>query len=354
MTKAAFFYQLLAAVNKQARPIPTMDRLTRIDCVDKECFAEKSGGSKDPAFGKSLERPVVQTPRVERLFFDGFDGTRIAYQKVGQGRPVVMANGLGGTFAAWRHLYTKLAEKWKILCWDYRGLYDSGPPCRPGTLSIPFQCKDLERLLEVEEVEDAVFMGWSMGTQVCLEFYRAHSSMFKGMVLLNGTHGRPFDTVMGTRLLKDVIPKLIALMDVAAPLVNMVVGAAGRFPLLVPALQSAGLVGETLDMDIFRELVGEFAKLDFHLYAETLNELGNHDAKDVLEIVDCPVLVISGDRDLMTPVEKAMETARMLNNSELHIIPKASHYAAVEYPDAVNALVEAFLEKTYSPDPEAI
>ena len=284
--------------------------------------------------------------RVEHCTFKSYDNTTIAYQKVGEGRPLVMANGLGGTFAAWRHLYSRLAKNWKILCWDYRGLYGSGPPSRLDTLSIPNQCRDLERLLEVEKVEDSVFMGWSMGTQVCLEFYREHGDRFKGMVLLNGTYGRPFDTVMGTRMFRDIIPKLLQMMDLAAPLINIAVGAAGRFPLLVPALQSAGLVGRTLDMKIFSELAVEFAKLDFHVYAQTLDALGKHDAEDVLKQVKCPVCVITGDRDVMTPVKTAEAMVAALETAELHIIERASHYAAVEYPDRVGDIIERFLGLT--------
>jgi pimeloyl-ACP methyl ester carboxylesterase len=114
---------------------------------------------------------------------------------------------------------------------------------------------------------------------------------------------------------------------------------------LVPALQTVGLVGDSLDMEIFHELAAEFSKLDFHLYAKTLDALGRHDAKDVLETVRCPVLIITGDRDAMTPVATAREMASTLDDAQLHIIERASHYAAVEHPEVVGGLVEAFLER---------
>ena len=37
----------------------------------------------------------------------------------------MLANGLGGTYLAFRHVYAGLAESHRTICWDYRGLYSS-------------------------------------------------------------------------------------------------------------------------------------------------------------------------------------------------------------------------------------
>src|SRR4029079_18878730 len=50
------------------------------------------------------------------------DGTRIGYQVRGEGPCVVLANGLGGTYITFKHLYETLGD-YKTICWDYRGLY---------------------------------------------------------------------------------------------------------------------------------------------------------------------------------------------------------------------------------------
>jgi pimeloyl-ACP methyl ester carboxylesterase len=292
---------------------------------------------------------TLQTDRgafeVQNLTFESHDGTCIAYQKVGTGPPIVLANGLGGTFAAWRHLYRRLAPKWTVLCWDYRGLYDSGPPKDPANVTMDHQCRDLERLLEVEGVDEAVFVGWSMGTQVNLEYYRSHPETFRGMVLLNGTYGRPFETAFGVKMMSSIIPMLLRLMDVGAPLVSVAARHTSRVKLLVPALQAAGLVGKSLDMDIFRELAAEFSDLDFSLYAKTLEALGEHDAGDVLSRVECPALMIAGDLDLMTPAKTAREIEQRIPDCRLRVLAGASHYAAVEFPEEVGDMVEGFLEE---------
>ncbi len=282
---------------------------------------------------------------VERGTFRSFDGTRIAYQKVGQGPWIVLANGLGGTFEAWRPVYEALADSYTVLCWDYRGLYDSGPPPDQAAVTLAHQVRDLEALLAHHGVQRAVFLGWSMGTQVNLEFYRHHPEMYEGLVFLNGTYGRPFETAFGRRFMATVIPLLLKAMEAGAPVLPAVLRPVAGQPWLVPLLQGLGLVGRTLDREIFAQVAERFAALDFRLYARTLMALGEHDAWDVLATVSCPTLVVTGERDLMTPAETGKEICSRVRDCRLVLLPAASHYAAIEYPDEVVALLLEFLDE---------
>ncbi|MEQ8887960.1 MAG: alpha/beta hydrolase, partial [Sandaracinaceae bacterium] len=73
--------------------------------------------------------------------------------------------------------------------------------------------------------------------------------------------------------------------------------------------------------------------------------LGQHDAKDVLETLDVPVLVITGDRDLFTPRAAAEQMVRDVRGAELLVVPGGTHYVAVEYPELVNLRIEKFLRE---------
>lgn len=83
-------------------------------------------------------------PGLEHRRLTSFDGTEIAYQVRGEGPAVVLANGLGGTFEAFRYVYEFLGRDYRTLCWDYRGLYGSGVPRDLETLTVAYQCDDLE------------------------------------------------------------------------------------------------------------------------------------------------------------------------------------------------------------------
>ena len=73
-------------------------------------------------------------PGIQHRRVASFDGTELAYQVRGEGPAVVLANGLGGSYEAFRHIYAELGERFKILCWDYRGIFGSAAPADPATL----------------------------------------------------------------------------------------------------------------------------------------------------------------------------------------------------------------------------
>jgi pimeloyl-ACP methyl ester carboxylesterase len=212
-------------------------------------------------------------------------------------------------------------------------------------VTVKDHCRDLERLLAHLGIGQAIFAGWSMGTQVNFEYYRTHAEQFVGLVLLNGTAGKPFDTALGIPGSKQIIHAGLEVMRRFPTLISASTSAASQWSQLIPVLQALGLVGRTLDTSIFAELAGAFVKLDFEVYAATLKALGDHDAYDVVPAVRCPALIITGDRDVMTPVSTARRIQAQIPGTDLVVMPGATHYAAVEFPTEVIGALEAFLRR---------
>src|SRR5580700_4577759 len=105
-------------------------------------------------------------PGIEQRHVVARDGTRIGYQTNGpKDAPcVVLANGLGGTYVAFKYLYEALTD-YRTICWDYRGLYTSSPPTDPNANTIAHQVEDLIAILDAEQIGEFVIVGWSMGVQ---------------------------------------------------------------------------------------------------------------------------------------------------------------------------------------------
>ncbi|HWO24846.1 MAG TPA: alpha/beta hydrolase [Kofleriaceae bacterium] len=259
------------------------------------------------------------------------DGTRIGYQVRGRGPCVVLANGLGGTHLAFRHLYAALGD-YKTICWDYRGLYTSGPPADPRANTMAHHIDDLMQILEAEGVGDFVIAGWSMGVQVALETVRRHKARVKGIFAINGTYGRAFQTVMGSRLIGQIIPMLLRLVRAQAALVGRATRRVAGSDALIGAMQRVGLISATADLEIFRAVAAGFQTIDWVIYSDLLARLDEHDAEDVLPTIDVPLTVVTGDRDLMTPPSTAEHIHRAVPHSRLVVIRGGTHYTPVEYP----------------------
>jgi len=277
------------------------------------------------------------------------DGTRLTYYATRAPRPeapvVVLANGLGGKHITWSAQIEHLRGKYRFITWDYRGLFGTGRPPDDvlSSYAIPRQAEDLCAILDAEGVSSAVLVGWSMGVQVVLEAYRRGRGRVRGLALLNGTSGRPLDTVGSLPGMKGVLPSLLELVSRAHGIASLVTRKAAGLPEALAALKAMGVMGETLDPAVFIELVQGFRELDMEAYFHNLRALGDHDASDVLGTIAVPTLIVSGDRDTMTPPSLAKEIARQIQGAEIYVVRGGTHYTAVEFPELVSLRLEKFL-----------
>jgi pimeloyl-ACP methyl ester carboxylesterase len=78
-------------------------------------------------------------------------------------------------------------------------------------------------------------------------------------------------------------------------------------------------------------------------YLRTLYSHARYPALRTLE--DLPVLLISGDKDMITPLAHSEEIARLLPRARYVKIPNSGHVVMLECADEVNEAVKQFLEQ---------
>ncbi|MBX3250251.1 MAG: alpha/beta hydrolase [Myxococcales bacterium] len=283
-----------------------------------------------------------------------FDGTDLAYHVVGDGLPILLCNGLGGSWRAWSHQIRYFQDRYRFHSWDYRGLYRSGPPADPEALRIADHAADAIAVLDDAGVERCAIAGWSMGVQVALELYARFPERVASLVLVNGVAGQPWNTVMNLGFLGDVLPPMIRGIAAFPRIAETVTRRVVAMPEAVQWAKRIGLASKTLDEEIFHELASSFGDLDMGVYLRILERLGEHDATRTLDDVDVPTLVVAGDRDLFTPRAAAERIARRIDGAELLVVPGGTHYVCVEYPELVNLRLEKFFrERGYGRGTEA-
>jgi pimeloyl-ACP methyl ester carboxylesterase len=103
-------------------------------------------------------------------------------------------------------------------------------------------------------------------------------------------------------------------------------------------------VSPTLGTDELLDLARDFSTIDLEVYLRTLGELHKHDASSTLSFVRARALVVTGGRDPLFPPRVAEELCARLPRAELYVVPRATHYAPVEFPELVNARIDRFLE----------
>ncbi len=281
--------------------------------------------------------------RLESDSIESFDGTRLAVQATGAGPVFLLANGLGGTAAAWRHLITHLQDRYRVVSWDYRGLYGSGPPASPDAIRPEHHREDLRCVLDWTGEDSAVLAGWSMGVQVILDFTLTHPERVDALVPICGAPGDTFRTALYTEHSRWAIPLLARTLEALRQPLSLFARAVTSVPFAPEVLRTIGLVGPSCDLEVFRDLARDYGTLDFGLYLRILRTLGDHSTWERLHTITSPTLVFGAGRDVMTPLHVSERMTELIPGAELHSLAEGTHYAPLEFPEEINEALDRFL-----------
>lgn len=292
-----------------------------------------------PAWQSTYEKKRIVAP----------DGTGIAYEVLGAGtKTVVLANGLGGRLYAWAPFIEAFWPDYRIITWDYRGLFASESPKSLHRLSVANHVDDVLAILEAEKVERAVFAGWSMGVQLSLDVAAHFPEKVAGLVLLNGTHGHVLSTGFQPLVSVPFLPKRIhALLDwlqdhedVAQQLARMT--RLAEIPMWLGFRLTAGArVGELTPL--LGRYMDDVLGPSFTNYLRLFQELDAHSTYHLLRHIEAPALVIAGMLDVLTPPYQSAEIARRLPDAEYIRLWRSSHFSMLERPDVVIPAIARFL-----------
>ncbi len=274
------------------------------------------------------------------------DGVELLYQAFGAGPTVVFANGIGVRYPGAVKQVQALRGRYRVLCWDYRGIGQSVMPPE-ADVSMARHAGDVVAILDHLEIDDAILVGWSMGVQVSLEVVRAHPDRVRGIVALLGGCGRPFDDAFpspvarATRGLFGWLHRHPDLMQGAFDLAVAIPDVA------FSAMSKMTFVGRSADRDVFAANVRSVAGVDKRIYTRTMLALAEHNAWDLLPEVACPALVVAGSRDWLTPPRVARRMVAAMPAATYHEVPGGTHFALIEQSESINRWLVDFVDRVH-------
>jgi pimeloyl-ACP methyl ester carboxylesterase len=211
------------------------------------------------------------------------------------------------------------------------------------------QVRDLLALLRHKRAEAPVLAGWSMGVQLALEVHREHPDLPRALVGLFGAAGRPFDTAFDSGLAPEVAPRVLGALRAVGTRFRSIGPRLARAPgvarAFVHAGRGLGMMAESLDVDRFRDIAEDWARLDLAIYADHFEALARHDATDLLAQIRTPTLLIAGGRDRLTPAHLVERIAKTMPDADYELLPDATHFGLLEEPAAIVARIARFTEE---------
>jgi len=277
------------------------------------------------------------------------DGVELAAQSLGSGPAVMLINGIGVTRPGLDKLAEHLSDRYRVICWDYRGTGESAV-AKPelDDMSMPRHAADGIDVLDALAIDRAAVLGWSMGVPVGLEMVRAAPARVAGVGALFGAAGPPFRAAFQSPFSDFVELSFRSARHVPWPSQALV-----RLGAVSPSLAwgvCAGIrfVGGAADQRLFQACVRSVGKADKRAYFATMKHLMAHDARDVLPLVRCPMLIVAGDKDWVTPPSAAAEMKRQAPHAHYYLLRNTSHFGVIEHGPGLWRPVDRLLAEVYS------
>lgn len=276
-------------------------------------------------------------------YFQDFDGTRLYYNHAGSGLPLVCCDGIACDQYAWKYLFGQFAKTHQVVRWNYRGHGRSDAPDDYDHLGISHLAEDLRLLLDHLGIDRAVLLGHSMGVQVILEFFHRFPGRTVALVPICGSFEKPLSTFHDSAFLERFLPVLSRFYErhtrVFVDLWRELLPTKLAFWVSVLVEVNYAMV----KVEDFMPYLEHLSRMDLRLFFRMLQLANRHSARDWLEGVDVPVLIIGGEKDKFTPVHLSREMHELIPGSDLQILPGGSHTAPIEQPDLITLRLEKFL-----------
>jgi pimeloyl-ACP methyl ester carboxylesterase len=227
----------------------------------------------------------------------------------------------------WEPQLTLAANGWRIVVPELRGFgVGAGDP--PAT-SIDDYAGDTIDLLDALHIEMAVICGLSMGGYAALAMFRHAPRYFHAMVLADTkSPGDSAEAVAGRKGMQQLVREK---------------GQAAVAEALLPKL-----VGDTTRRerpDVIEDLRRQITGNSVESIVGALDALMTRpDSTPMLGTIHCPVQILVGDEDAITPPALSEQMHRDIPGSELAIIKGAGHMSNMEQPRLFNDALARFLE----------
>ncbi len=272
--------------------------------------------------------PAMRLPRNQKECMNAeLNGLRLEYTDEGTGTPVVLLHAFPLNRTMWEPQITPFSAALRTIAIDLRGHGGSERGLTPYTLEE--FATDIKDLLDHLNIQEAMFVGLSMGGYILLAFYRLYPDRVKGLILAD------------TRAQADTPDGRMGRFEMIRTAETEGMNAIAN--IMMPRLLSAHTVKTN------PELVRKVRRMILHNPVETivadLRAMAERsDSVSLLNNIARPTLLLVGELDQATPPSDARLMAERIPNAELAILPAAAHLSNLEAPEEFNQSVLSFVK----------
>ena len=256
------------------------------------------------------------------------NGLQLYYEIEGDGEPLVLIPGFAAGRWIWFKQTAALSRHFRVIIFDPRGVSASEKPQGPQSISL--LADDIAHLLQTIGVESAHIVGASFGGFVAQEFALKYPAVTRKLVLCCTSFGGPNHVLPGPETLQ-AFASTKALNSEERMRANL---------LLAFTPEYVRTQVTEVDHIVYLWTTNEVPE---HIYLSQLQAAVSFNSESRLEGIGAPTLVLTGDADVIVPVQNSRNLAARIPGAKLHIVEGGSHTFFIERAEEFNQIVTEFL-----------
>jgi pimeloyl-ACP methyl ester carboxylesterase len=250
-------------------------------------------------------------------------GLDVAYERAGEGPPLVLVHGAAGDGRLWQRQLRTLADEFTVVAWDEPGAGRSSDV--PGDFTLADYASCLSDVIAALALGPAHVAGLSWGGTVAQELYRHRPELVATLILVDSYAG------WKGSLPPEEIRARIAGLD------EMLEAPPEEFDPTLPGLFGGDPPAEFVPL--LEQMAADVRPASLRTQLLVMAEA---DQRDLLPRIDVPTLLIWGELDGRSPLSVARQLEKTIPDTRLVVIPGCGHVSNLEQPDRFDQAVRDF------------
>ncbi|MDI6892465.1 MAG: alpha/beta hydrolase [Actinomycetota bacterium] len=257
-------------------------------------------------------------------------GRKIHYIKEGEGKPLILIHGFGGSTFSWRHNINPLSKTFTVYTLDLPGfgLSEKSTTFRYSTLAHAELVKNFMKALRIDK---ATLVGHSMGGEVAIIVALQYPEKVEKLILIDSPIEQSYP---------HPLMRLLASPPLGKVLVRSILFNAKSVEF---ALKRSYYDNKLVTKEV---ITGYFYPMRTKGADEAFLAMSRSyiitEVKDGLQYLYLPALIIWGEKDRLVLVDRGHFLHGQIRKSKLIIIPECGHSPMEEKPARINDLIERF------------
>ncbi len=248
------------------------------------------------------------------------DDQELYYEVTGNGSSLVFLGGFGGIADVWAAQAAGLSDQFRCVTYDPRGYGRSDKPLPALRYGVKRHARDVAAVMDAAEVDRAILVGHSLGGNNAVRFTLDHPDRVTALVLV-GTFAA------GAQLIEAA-----GEFDVVSFIKESIARKQSRFEFFLSSGTTEAGALETTKWPTYTLLGNLETFLAF-------------DAREELELLQLPVLVVHADDDQVSPLDPCGRyLAEHIPDAQLEVMEGGTHCPMIQQPERFNEVLRRFAE----------